>query len=244
MVNNIISSASGQNTTGISNESLYISIPNANGTHTGSIYFTAFQKLGLTGGVTQSSSIYKEFDIKKYYNTWCTIELSLGGTSIECFINSDSIVDLPYVGSATFVPNEKIYINNGPYFPQHDTTTNTVIGVQNTTKYTQTPPNTSPIASLLAYKIGNFTIGTEGDSTAFANAVNQLESEEYDPTLPNVNNKYVNYIIGGGTNYLAQKLTLNNGLTNNGLTNNIGLCNNFGSSQFYGTSTFYGEVII
>ncbi len=244
LINNSISSTSGQNTTGISNESLYISIPNANGTHTGSIYFTTFQKLGITGDVTQSSSIYKEFDITKYYNRWCTIEFSLGGTSIECFINSDTILSIPYVGSATFVPNEKIYINNGPYFPQHDTTTNTVIGVQNTTKYTQSPPNTSPIASLLAYKIGNFTIGTQGDALMFKNSLDEIVSEQYDPSLPNIDDKYINYVIGGGTNYLAQKLTLNNGLTNNGLTNNIGLCNNFGSSQFYGTSTFYGQVII
>ena len=244
LVNNIISSASGQNTTGISNESLYISIPNANGNHTGSIYFTASQNIGLTG-VTRSSSIYKEFDITKYYNRWCTIEFSLGGTSVECFINSDSILSLPYVPSATFVPETKFYINNGPYFPYNDNSTGLVTGKQITNKYNiSSPTNNSPIASLLAYKIGNFTIGNQSDSTVFADAVNQLESEEYTPTLPNASNKYLNYLIGGGTNYLAQTLTLNNGLTNNGFTNNIGLSNNFGSSQFYGAATFYGGINI
>jgi hypothetical protein len=225
LVNNNISNGSVQSTTGISYESLYISIPNANGNNTGSIYFTALnQNNGL--------SIYEEFDISGYYNKWCTLEFSLGGTSMVCYINDKLILDQPYLTNVTWVPNTKFYINNGPYFPFNDSS-GTVIGTTSNTKY-----NTSaslPIASLLAYKIGNFTIGSQSNENSLKSAIDEIVSEEYNPNLPNVTDKYVNYIIGGGTNYLAQPLTLNTGLTNNGFTNNIGLINNFGSSQFYGT---------
>ena len=253
LVNNSISNISNSQQQGpqytISNEALYISIPNANENNTGSIYFTTIQggvdSSMSTSPMTRNSSIYQEFPISDYYNKWCTLEFSLGGTSIVCYINNNLVLDIPYVANATFVPETKFYINNGPYFPCDNSSTGLVTGKQKPNKYNISyPTNNSPIASLLSYKIGNFTIGNESDSTAFANAVNQLESEEYTPTLPNANNKYLNYLIGGGTNYLAQTLTLNNGLTNNGFTNNIGLSNNFGSSQFYGVATFYGGINI
>ena len=253
LVNNSISNISNSQQQGpqytISNEALYISIPNANENNTGSIYFTTIQggvdSSMSTSPMTRNSSIYQEFPISDYYNKWCTLEFSLGGTSIVCYINNNPVLDIPYVANATFVPETKFYINNGPYFPYDNSSTGLVIGKQITNKYNiSSSTNNSPIASLLSYKIGNFTIGNQSDSTAFANAVNQLESEEYTPTLPNANNKYLNYLIGGGTNYLAQTLTLNNGLTNNGFTNNIGLSNHFGSSQFYGVATFYGGINI